>query len=118
MKRDMDLARKILLEIEKKLYSGGWVDLKIKGYAEPQIVYHVKLLAQAGLIEANDVSTMGGVDWRAKSLTWQGHEFLDASRDEGRWEQAKNIMTEKAGGISFDVLKAILIKLMEGAVLG
>ena len=34
-------------------------------------------------------------------LTWQGHEFLDAARNEDRWNQAKKTISEKGGSLTF-----------------
>ena len=118
MKRDMDLVRKILLEVEGVSFEGGWIDLQIEGYSENEVSYHVLLLAEAGLIEAIDLSTNTSFAWAPKRLTWNGHEFIEASRDENRWEKAKTIMKEKAGGFVYDVLKTLLIQLMTKAVLG
>ena len=118
MKRDMDLVRKILLELEDTPYELGGFDLELKGYSPDQISYHVMLLNEAGLIEGHDLSTYSGPKWRPKRLTWEGHEFIEASRDESRWEKAKNIMKEKGSGMAFDVLRSVLIQLMTKAVLG
>ena len=56
MKRDMDLARQILLKIEEYPDPTGWVDIIIEGYSDQEISYHIKLLYQAKLIEAYDGS--------------------------------------------------------------
>jgi hypothetical protein len=53
-----------------------------------------------------------------KGLTWTGHEFLEASRDDSRWNKAKKIITEKTGSFSFEILKSILMDLMRGAISG
>ena len=94
MKRDFDLARKILLAIEadEDATGRGLVAVRIEGYTEKQVFYHLKLLAEAGLIEAADFS--GGVHlrWEAKCLTWHGHDFLDSSRSETLWDEAKKRM--------------------------
>ncbi len=118
MKRDMDLVRKILLEIEEAPFSGGWLDFDLEGYDESELSYHTMLLDEAGLIEAIDLSSMNTVIWKPKHLTWEGHEFLEASRDESRWKKALTIMKEKGGGMAFDVLKGVLIQLMTRAVMG
>jgi Hypothetical protein (DUF2513) len=112
----MDLIRKILLAIEAHTKPGDWVKLNIDGYAEEQIAYHVKLLAQANLVEANDVSSSSGFEWKAQNLTREGHEFLEASRDEGRWKKAKTLLMEKAGSLSYEILKEVLLGMMKGAV--
>ena len=111
MKRDIDLIRKILFEVEE--FEDPWglsSDLEIDGYDNQVVSYHVKLLFEAGLLEADDVCEMGsdGYRWWAKSLTWEGHEFLDAARDDSRWNKAKRLVAEKAGGLMFEALKFAL----------
>jgi hypothetical protein len=44
------------------------------------------------------------------SVTWAGHEFLEASRDEGLWLKAKKA-AGAGGGMVLDVLKSVLIGL-------
>ena len=112
MRRDMDLVREILLAIEKNEKDPlGWIDLELPNRSRKEVAYHVMLLHQAGLITAHDVSTMGadGFDWRPKSLTWQGHEFLEAARNDTIWRKAVGRMVEVTGGVSLDVLKDLLI---------
>jgi hypothetical protein len=49
------------------------VSLEFPDRTSNEIGYHVKLLAEAGLVEAENVSTFGpSIDWRASSLTWEG----------------------------------------------
>jgi len=113
----MDLVRKILLAIDECDDPWGPKDsIQVEGYSDEVISYHVKLLAQAGLIEADDVSEMGpdGFSWWAGSLTWEGHEFLEAVRDETRWNKTKKSVSEKAGGLMFEVLKFALTQGIKG----
>lgn len=114
MKRDMDLARKILLAVEEKGGTRGGLDLDIPGHAKDEVSYHVQLLAEAGLLEAQDLSTMHGFEVRPKRLTWNGHEFLEAARNDTVWNRAKEIVKEEGGSIPFDLLKALLFKLASG----
>jgi DNA-binding transcriptional ArsR family regulator len=118
MKRDMDLIREILLDMEDAPFTGGWLELKLEGYDESELSYHTLLLYEAGLIDAIDLSTMNHNVWKPKYITWAGHEFLDAARDNKRWETAKKIIAEKGGNLAFDVIKSVLIRLMTKAVLG
>lgn len=118
MKRDMDLIRNILLEIEEIPYDAGLYDLQIEGYSPLEVSYHIMLLDQAGYVDGENASTMGNAKWKVRSLTWQGHEFLEASRDESRWNKAKTIMKDKGGGMVFDVFKQLLGELMKGAIFG
>jgi hypothetical protein len=107
MKRDLDLARRILLEVEAnpEADGNGCVDVRVEGHSEREISYHIMLLFQAGLLSAADASSSDGLLWLAMGLTHEGHEFLDASREEGIWKKAKKTVMEKAGGVTLDTIK-------------
>jgi len=109
MKRDMDLARKILLELETETRAG---DIKIEGYSDAQVGYHCYLIADAGLAVGCDMTTLGseGPEWQLSHLTWAGHDFLDAAREPSRWDKAKSVVA-KIGGVSMAVLIEILRQL-------
>ncbi len=116
MKRDMDLVRDILLAIEDNPEPFGHNDLKIEGRSNEEVAYHIKLLWQAELIEAYDVSSNSGFSWKAMSLTWKGHEFIEAARNNSRWQDAKKYILEKGGSITFDILKAVLSESIKNAI--
>lgn len=118
MRRDMDLIRNILLELESQPSAGPLKDLRIESYNEDEISYHVLLLHEAGLIEALDASGRDRLQWWPIRLTWQGHEFLEASRDDARWKAAKEKIVGAGGGLVFEVLKQLLVTLMKNAVFG
>ena len=62
-------------------------------------------------MEAEDLSkSTQNMKWRAKCLTWEGHEFLEASRNQGTWDRAKETLAEKSVGMSFDIVKGLLIE--------
>lgn len=87
--------------------------LDIPDYSEKEVCYHVKLLEEAGLIEARIMTAMGGeFECVVNSLTWAGHEFLEAARDNSRWEKVKRLVVEKTGSLPFEVLKAGLLQAM------
>jgi hypothetical protein len=117
MKRDMDLIREILLEVEKLPYTGGFHKVAIEGHSEDEITYHTLLLAEADLIEATVCSVFGAESYLPVRLTWAGHEFLDAAKNDTIWHQAKEA-AGKAGGLALGVLKPILIQLSIEAAKG
>ena len=120
MKRDMDLIREILLAIESYPESDAYnLNLSFPGHSEDEVSYHCRLLSDAMMIDAKSLQTMGEPEeWMLKGMTWTGHEFLEASRDDSRWNKAKKIISEKTGSFSFEILKSILMDLMKGAVSG
>ena len=117
MKLDMDLVRKILIALE--VHPHGFYNqfLKIEGYSDEQIGYHITLMEEAGLLVAIDATSMGSESPEAmpSRLTWHGHQFLNACRDDGRWARATEIFRQ-AGGVSFDIAKEVLVRLMMTSV--
>ena len=116
MKRDLGLIRKMVLAIEDA--PSGWApDLKFEGYSDAQVGYHAYLLIDAGLAKGEDASTMGSEapEGFISSLTWAGHEFADAARDEARWKKAMGVVQEKGGSVTIGVLTQLLVALMKGA---
>lgn len=105
MKRDMELIRKIILEVEK--FDDNPTDLKIENYNEQEIGHHVYLLKQAGLVDGIDLPiTFNSTLPTAKptNLTWDGHEFAAAIRNESIWNKAIEIFKTKGDNISIGVL--------------
>src|SRR5688572_23443471 len=110
MKRDLDLVREILffMEDDDRMLSfpGSEAYIKIDGYSEDQVHYHMQIMAQAGLLhaEAKDVTAHYSPGSARPayvtyfSLSWQGQEFLSTLRDDKRWKEVKQIMV-KAGGL-------------------
>jgi hypothetical protein len=121
----MDLVRKILLALEAHEHGNAPRELKIEGYSEEQIGYHVYLMNEAGLLQAVDTTHrpvypphMQGLSPQAVPvcLTWEGHEFLEAAREPSRWQAALQIAKEKGAALTFEILKTILVDLSRRAL--
>lgn len=97
MKRDMDLLRLVLLEIEEKYRCTALVNLAINGYSVESVVYHCQLAYDAGYVASCDVHYAdGSVYWFSVGpLTWEGNDYLDKIRDGSRWEKIKKAASEK-----------------------
>jgi len=111
MQRDLDLVRTILLELEAHADYPRPLTLQAPGYSPEQVTYHVKILHEAGYIEALDMSTFDGVVWRPTSLTWQGHEFLDATRHTGVWHKVKAELKDKGISLPFTLIQQLALKI-------
>lgn len=119
MKRDMELIRKILFAAEKlSVEESGGTTLEIEGYDQQIVSYHVMLLEEAGLIKGIDMSGVSNISWFVDRLTWDGYEFLEASRNEQIWKRTITTITNKGGGLVFEVLKQVLINTIKEAILG
>lgn len=76
MKLNPELNEKILLLVEETPLTDLPMDVKIKGYSDEEIAYHVHYLGDTGLIATVDTSTAGHPYWMAGALTSMGHQYL------------------------------------------
>lgn len=118
MKRDMELGRQILLALEEKNDFSTPVIPEVSKYTKLEVVYHIKLLNQAGLIEAMDWSSDNGDEWVATSLTSIGHDFLDAARSNTVWQKAKAMVLDKGAAMTFEMMKIALAETLKAQLLG
>jgi hypothetical protein len=112
MKRDIELVRRIPLDIEENSRDSGghsgWGALVEEGHAAEAIQYHVQLLHDAGLIQADEI--VPG-QWWPERITWAGHEFLDAARNDERWVKAKRRVERELGSAPFQVVHDLLVRM-------
>ena len=117
MKRDMDLIRELLIDIEEDpTFDGKWHDWVLPGHTQAELCYHVLLAKEAGLIEARVLPNT--TIFNIKRLTYEGHEFLEAARDQNRWTKAKDTVVKSTGALTLEALKTVLGLLMKQALTG
>ena len=108
MKRDMDLIRELLLEIEAGKTNFAICPVTEQGRPEWEEAWrlgeHLHLLEQAKMIEASTNAAAGHVIVRG--ITWQGHDLLDSIRHPKIWEKTKKGV-EGAGAFTVDLLKEL-----------
>lgn len=61
MKRDMDLCRELTRQIADSPTLDKPVEVAVEGKSNDEVTYQLHILRQAGLIEAFDFSTLGGM---------------------------------------------------------
>ena len=76
-------------------------------YSTEVRAYHVALMKDAGLIEGIVNSDADGnpVGYFVSRMTWAGHDFLDAARDDNLWKKAKEFVLKPGVSWSFELLK-------------
>ena len=110
MKREMDLIRDILLEIQA---STGKVEMSIPD--EPGMedqwakLHQVKLLIKGGYLEGVAHCDPQGRCFAATvmDLTWQGHDLVDNIATETVWAKTKEALKDFGGSVSADLLKTV-----------
>ena len=118
MKRNWDTIREILLETEALKAGTDLTPADFDKDRLDEIAYHVKLLEESGLVKASMTEYLGGgsIHFDIERLTWSGHEFLDAVRDDNVWKKIKKMASEKGVAMPFDVIKATAITLINNLV--
>ncbi len=109
MKRDLDLIRRILLNIETEGEDSsrrpGFANIADDGYDPEAIQYHVQLMHDAGLIVADEL--VPG-QWWPERITWAGHEFLDLARNAALWQATNRDVESKVGSAPFQIVRDLL----------
>ncbi|HKP05207.1 MAG TPA: DUF2513 domain-containing protein [Chthoniobacterales bacterium] len=105
MKRDMNLIRSLLL-----LYEGEEPKPDLSEWTEDQQVYHSALLVEAKLVDGSILPDHTGYPrgTAVLRLTWDGHEFLDAARNESAWKSIRKKAVTAGVSLTFPVLKTLL----------
>ena len=107
MKRDLDLIRDILLQIEsdnkydgaREFYYNIPEEMGLTGCTREEFVYHCTLLIEASYIDG--AATIGMVVVRR--LTSRGHDFLDNILDAGVWKQV-NFRLGSLPGVALSIV--------------
>lgn len=117
MERDMDLVRKILLAVESNSSPAPIANLRIDGYSFDTVAWHCQLLYNHGFFDcfkANSTGNQRYYTFWVGNLTWEGAEYLDTIRDESLWGKIKILAKEKGLGLTFDIVKEIAHKIIQG----
>ncbi|MBN1510624.1 MAG: DUF2513 domain-containing protein [Phycisphaerae bacterium] len=106
----MDLIRDVLFAVENSGDTPLLVLPEIAGRSRTEIDYHLRLLVTAGLLDAICHRTEKHVV-TVLGLTWAGHEFLDAARNEGIWSKVREKLGSTLVSVPFEILKELLLSL-------
>ncbi len=85
---------------------GGEYDLAAKKYDLPTRAHHIAIMQEAGLIIALVSNDEKGIPSKGAilRLTWQGHDFIDAARDDTIWKKVREKVMRPAASFTFGIL--------------
>lgn len=124
MKLNYECIRALLLYFEEnlKVNSHGLSEgIKVKNidlnkefpsFPNEEIYYSIRKLVEANYIIARNPK-MSPRKMIIDEISLEGHEFIDASRNNSNWKKAIEVVKKHGGGITLDILKRILIQLVE-----
>lgn len=114
MRRDIELVRLILMEMENCPHGYVKRNPEIQGYSQEQIAYHAYLIVQAGFAEGLDCNRDMAPSPEAilLNLTWAGHDFISNSRSPTTWAQARELVS-KVGDASISIWQSVLTDIVK-----
>lgn len=110
MKRDMDLVRALLFEIENAESELSFNESPIAGYSLGEVAFTVELMYGRGLISYGRVDRSAGgrvVMVGIQGLSWDGFDYLDTIRSDKVWGKAKDAIAKSIGDTSISVIKEV-----------
>ena len=106
-KRDFERIREILLHLENHDSDDGYVWTRNDPFYRQSDNYQFTLMVQAGFITGTDYLSMAGIVPDRVQITFNGHDYLNAIRDEGIWSRTKTAVAETGGSATLELLKNI-----------
>lgn len=120
MKRDMDVIRSVLAEIEalpEQAFQGSVYKVDRNEPVEAQDrVRHMLLLRDAGYVTGNRFNIDGGDAIASPELTWAGHELIDLIRERPMWDRIKAEVAKRGIPLTIDAVLAAGKALIAGSL--
>ena len=113
MKRNFDLIRDIMLEIEKndlltdsKIFEGD-------GYSIDEITYNCKLMYEDGLIDDYELQQVSGSEsyCQVGQLTGKGNDYVELIGNEKIWQGIQNYK-KRGGPLSWNRIEKLVESFM------
>ena len=119
MKRDLEIIRAIMLNVEADKYPyGGTVHLD--GVDDVVVGHHVALILEAGLAEGDliRVDSHGIVGGHIERLTSLGHDFCEGIRQDTVWNKVRQKIIKPGAAYTISVVVEMVRIYVQKQVLG
>jgi hypothetical protein len=113
MKRDLDLVRQLLLQIEG-LPAGPPAQYRTSEIEDPVLLAHFELVIASGLVNgkiSRSQSSRGDVI-SISGLTWEGHEWIEMVRSQSVWNATKSMLLDSGGALTYELTKEVAANLL------
>ena len=120
MTRDMELIRRILLEINSRKDVEPR-EVVLDGVNRAKLLRHVEMLCRIQFVETQGNSDgIGELDQIfVTDMSWEGHDFLAILENEGVWNKIKgSISPSKLATMPLDVIKTVGVALLTKWAMG
>jgi hypothetical protein len=112
MVRNFDIYRAILQRLEDCETPNCILNAKdLAPYGEQEVAYHMRMLHERGMIEANIIESSDGsnliVAAQARRITDSGHDFLNTMRNDNLWSRMKTHFKERSVDMTIELVTAV-----------
>ena len=108
MKRDMSLIRELLMYVEQQPADGVIQQVLVPDGIDPGTVgEHIELLIERGLVEGEVIDPRSPSFASKRRLTWEGHDFLAAIRNDTVWRKILAKARELGDSLTLEVAKEL-----------
>jgi hypothetical protein len=123
MRKDWIIIRQILLRLEDSATPNTVLRPDhFENFPPQEVAYNMRLLAEAGLIEANIQELRNGSGEIgaaiARRLTNSGHDLLDTIRNDTVWKKIKDTFRDKGLDMTFDLVLSVGKEIAKQILLG
>ena len=121
MTRNWEIIREVLLRLESTNTPNAYVNANsFDGQPEQEVAYNMRLLSEAGYIEARIMNSNSGDGKinaaQALRLTNAGHDLLDTMRNESVWNKVKEKFASNGIDMTFDLVVSVGKKIFEATL--
>lgn len=106
----------LMLDLELATSTVTNSNIKIDGYTDDEIKYHLNQIIDAGFAVGNVIHGQMGAVVPAvvviSRLTSAGHDFIDSTREDTVWNAVTTKVTETGGGFTLDLLRQLALKVL------
>jgi hypothetical protein len=114
MKKDFELIRLILLDIEKnQTLNNRMYQPIVEGFTQDQIDTQISIIA-GDLIEVKDRSNKCITNFYVQGITDKGYEFIKAVKDDTLWKKTSNWLIENGKEFTRDLIIATASNFLSG----
>lgn len=110
MKRNWELIRQILFEVESLPAGESAQILQIEEIDQATITEHIRLLVDKGLLIGKLFDTYSGSSYSITGVSWEGYDFLENARNDTIWKKVMAESKSKGTSMTMVVLNGLLTK--------
>ncbi len=115
MQLNYDCIRDLLLYLEDNLTYDNYISietLKLEKYSSDELIYTAERLTEAGYINSIISTSDDYPVIIVKSISFDGHQYLDTIRDNAIWKETKSKLS-KTSSFSLSIIQQLALSIVK-----